>query len=791
MTTIFEGLRVVEFSQGMAGPLAGMLLADNGAQVTKVEPPAGDWARPYPGFLMWNRGKRSVVLDFSTPADLQAARTLAAEADVVIAAFAPGTAARRGLDYAPLRQLNPALVYATIEGIAGATGAGMRAYEGIVAARSGRMMGNDRLSGSVIDDPARPIWLAAPFNSYGAGMLAMQGIAAALYQRRRTGAGQEVRTSLLDGASAATMRLRFQRQGEAIVPVQVAPGRSLMLRGIALTFLTAECSDGRYIQMCARQDHHFRNWMTALGLAHLLGEPRFAGAPMQFQCEADVDELEVLLRERMRTKTQAEWMRIFIEEHDVGGDPFLTAQEFLDHEQMLANGRIVTIDDPDRGPVTQLGPLVLFSETPSVIRGSAPALGADTVPAVPARAPAVAVAPSAAPRPPPFSGITVLEVATFLAGPLGATLLAELGARVIKLEPPGGDPFRRTGLEFVHIVHGKESIAVDLKQAQGRAILQRLIASSDALLHNFRPDVPARLGMDYQSASRVNPRLVYLYAGSYGSKGPQRGRPAFHSTPNALCGGGIKQAGQGNVPVDDSYPDPCSGIAVGTALALGLYAREITGRGQYLETTMLCSSGYVHSNDLVRYRGAPPWQLSDRGQHGPSALCRLYRCATGWIFLCVVQRKEWQALAAGLGRPQWLADPRLSGWPLGTDAQAALESDLERIFAQRGAGEWVRALAGAGVAVASAADGTFEEFLAAEKMLAAEMHPSFGEYFRLPPRVRFSACENAHGAPSACGEHTDAILEELGYTHAQRAALHAQGVVRAAAAPSAVAAGAH
>jgi crotonobetainyl-CoA:carnitine CoA-transferase CaiB-like acyl-CoA transferase len=258
---------------------------------------------------------------------------------------------------------------------------------------------------------------------------------------------------------------------------------------------------------------------------------------------------------------------------------------------------------------------------------------------------------------PPMSGFTILEFASFLAAPLGATLMAELGARVIKVEPLEGDMFRKTGLEYVHIGNGKESIALDLKDPRALQIVDRLISKSDVLLHNFRPGVPERLGIAYERVSKINPRLIYLYGASYGSRGPEKHRPAFHPMPNALTGGGILQAGKGNPPVNDSYSDPCAGLAVGAALAIGLYAREVTGQGQYMETTMLTSACWVHSEQIVNYRNRPARPELDQQQLGYGALNRLYKCSEGWIMLVARNDNQVSALAKMFGQPSWVGIP--------------------------------------------------------------------------------------------------------------------------------------
>jgi crotonobetainyl-CoA:carnitine CoA-transferase CaiB-like acyl-CoA transferase len=784
----FEGVRVVELCQGMAGPLVGQLLADNGADVVKVEPPGGDWARPMPGFRMWNRGKDGVELDLSEPTDRDRLLALLASTDVLIESVRGGTEHALGLDPDALQARFPHLVHCTISGF-GLAGdhAHLPAYEGIVAARIGRYLGTDRLSGrSEVNRGARPVFNVTPFGSYASACLAMVGIVGALRSRSETGRGTHLETSLLDGIAAATMRVPFRRDGERVAPLNdQMKGRDVLFRGINLAFLTAECSDGRFIQMCARQPDHYKRWLQAIGLSHLLDDPRFANGPVGFATVEDVDDVEVLIRRAMRERTQAEWMELFAGKYDVGADPFLTPAEFLEMGDMVDNGRVVEIDDPEVGRSKQVGPLALLSTSAMTIGRPAPRLGehqarldALATGSVPAAPPAT---PTREPARPPLEGITVLEAAYFIAGPLAGTILAELGARVIKLEPVEGDPFRRTTTEFAQMSHGKESVAVDIKDPRGREILDMLIDKADVLLHSFRPGVPERLGLDYPTVHARNPGIVYLYAGSYGSRGPQAQRPAFHSTPNALCGAGIIQAGEGNPPVDDSYPDPCAGLGVAAALAIGLAARERTGEGQAIETTMLTATGHANSDMVVQYPGRPDPLVPDHGQHGIHALYRLYPCATGWIFLAAVQDHEWAALADAVDHPEWLRDERFAGAEARLANDGALIDALAAIFRTRPADEWQARLLEHGVPATRADEQTFEEFLVANTPHRPMTHPDFGDYWRRPSVIRIDGCAptEATVAPSL-GQHTLAVLEELGYTPEERQQLVESGAVKAA-----------
>ena len=733
-----------------------MVLADFGAEVLRVDSPAQVAAPPRAGSRMWLRGRNRLTIDLRSPAGRDEARRLCETADVTLQSWRPGVAEALGLDHAALAAANPRLVHCSITGFGPARGlAGVPGYEGVVAARAGLWLGLDEMSGAAITNqaPGRPIFKVVPVNSYSAAQLAVQGIVAALFERERSGLGQGVQTSLLQGALSLVMRMALGRSGEAVL---AGPNDPRVHRAISLTFLTAQCADGLWIQMCARQDHHFRNWLRAMDLESVLDEPRFAGAPMGIRTDADIADLEAILRAGMRLRPRDEWMRLFTDDYDVGADPFLHPSEFLDHAQVAANRLAVEVDDPVLGRSRQPAPIAQVRPSP---------------------------APAAAPprhRQPdgdgPLSGVVILEIAYFLAGPLGATLLAEMGARVIKVEPLAGDPFRRTGREFAHLVHGKESIALDLKSPAGRDVVHRLVGRADALIHSFRPGVVERIGLDHPTLQRINPRLVYLYAGSYGPLGPHAHRASFHSTPNALVGSGVVQPGEGNPPVDDSWPDPVAGNAVATALALGLLHRRRSGCGAYIETNMLLSAAHAYSSEVVQFAGRPEPPRIDPGQHGPSASYRLYDTGQGWLFVAAPTPDAWRRLTAVLGRPE--LDGRFE--PPGAPApDRDLAETVAATFRGRPAAEWEARLTAAGVAAVRADKAEFAHFLRDAGLLTAAGHRDFGSYWKMPAKVGFSRSRSAVGEAASCGEHTVDLLRELGYMEAEIGALLDSGAAAA------------
>ena len=806
---ILDGIRVLDFSQGMSGSLATMILADNGAQVTKVEPPGGDPWRTEAAWIMWNRGKRSVVLDLETEQGHEQAKRLVRSADVVLENFVTGTAGRLGIGYEALSANNPSLVYCSITAV-GSKGryAALKPYEGLAGAAAGdykgQLMGPTKKEG--------PIYRARPNGNWGAANLAVQGIASALRVRNKTGAGQKVETSMYQGLQTYDSMSAMMRQVElglidldmtAANARRVGPGGD-----INLPYLVARCKDGQWIQITCLAARLFPNWMKAIGLGHIYDDERFKGAPFVFATREDKAELRHMIYEAMLTRTLDEWIAIFAA-NDVGGDGFITTQQSMDHPQTRHNGGVIEVDDPAAGPTKQIAPLVRFTETPSLVRGGAPLLGQHTEEAL-AEVAAVATngaaattrSTSTAPKH-PLEGMVVLDFASWLAAPVGTALIADLGARVIKIEPPSGDEFRGSTQGRGRTFQGKESLVLDLKTAEGRQVMEKLITRADAIMHNMRGEAPSRLGIDYEAVRRINPNIVYLYAGSYGSTGPGAGRAAFHPIGGALSGGALWQLGAGNEPppsdtpmtideiteksvemyvANEGSPDVTAAIGVATALALALYEKDRTGKGQYVETTMLLSNCYICSDDFIRYEGKPDRLPIDHNQKGTHALNRIYRTRDGWLFVACPLQEEWEALCRALGKEEWLNDARFASRKArlvhGDRLVAALSLALEK----RTADEWEQLLWSKGVPVARAdrtapADFMLTSEVADENGFVVETNrPTLGKMYRQGPPVRFSLTPARAEPAYAFGENTEAILAEIGMSTEEIARLVEAGI---------------
>jgi crotonobetainyl-CoA:carnitine CoA-transferase CaiB-like acyl-CoA transferase len=367
-----EDVRVLEMTQVMAGPFCGQVLADMGADVIKVEPPGGDSTRRSLGFRMGgddtaaflavNRNKRSLTLDLKQPDHVTAFHRLAEQADVVLENNRPGVAARLGVDYETLREVNPRLVYASISGF-GQTGpyAQRPGYDLIAQGLSGVM--------SVTGEPdGNPVKCGIPIGDLSAGLFCAVAILSALHARERTGRGQFVDTSLFEGALALSIWETAELWATGRTPAKLGSAHRLTAPYQAL-----RTADG-YITVGGNTQPLFQRLCTTLGVSQLVEDPRFATNDARMSnVTALVEELEAALAAR----TTDEWVAALVEGGVPCGPIHDYAEVFADpHTQ--ARDMEVTVEHPVEGTVRALGIPVKLSDTPGAVRRPAPLLGQHT-----------------------------------------------------------------------------------------------------------------------------------------------------------------------------------------------------------------------------------------------------------------------------------------------------------------------------------------------------------------------------------------------------------------------------
>jgi crotonobetainyl-CoA:carnitine CoA-transferase CaiB-like acyl-CoA transferase len=781
------GIRVLDLGSGPVGGVATAVLADFGADVVKLEPPSGERFRELAASPLWLRGKRSVSADLGTPSGRNLAHRLARACDVLVATGPPERAARWGLAPDDLAALNPSAVHCQITGwgVRGAL-AGLPGYEGLVAARAGRM----RTFGRQLRGDA-PGFAALPVAQHACALGAVQGIAAALYARARTGRRQRVETSLLQALLPydliELLLVQLIERGAIDAPDPSAGDMP------TLNYHPVLASDGRWIQCGNLLEHLFYAFLDAIELLpELLGEERFQGAPAQWSADAiEAARDRILLR--VRERPAAEWMEAFRKNGNVAAEPYRSAQEALAHPDLLANEEIVTLADPRVGAVRQIGPIARLSATPARVARPAPEAGAHTEEVrtewEPRPAPAHDLGAGDAA---PLAGLLVLDFSTIIAGPLATSMLSDLGARVIKIEPPGGDPSRTIipgGGLATRMNGGKESLALDLKAPEGRALVRELVARADVVVHNFRQGAPGRLGIGFEDCLALNPRVVWAAVSGYGLRGVDAARPATHPVVGAAMSGATLQAGPALglacetlaelreasrqlMRANEANPDPNTSCVAGAAILLALLARERgLAAGQRVDVSMLVANAWANADDFLAYAGKPARPALDAALRGFGPGYRLYETRDGWVMLAVTTEPEWRRLAAALG-DEALASPA-------TRTQSALEAH----FRARSAAEWERALLAQQVGCVRAdgpAPGRFwaEDAHARENgCVAPALHARHGEILRWGAIVHVNGAPERRIAAPLCGQHSAALLAEFGRSVAEIEALRARGVI--------------
>ena len=803
------GLTVLDLSLGMPGALCTLVLADYGAEVIKAEPPGGDPFRFQPSWISWNRGKQGIVLDLGTPAGREQVIQLAGQVDVLVESFRPGDMADWGLSYDVLAHRYPGLVYCSITGF-GQHGPlrRVKGYEGLVAAKAGRMLNME-------GQPNRegPVYSAVQTGSWHASQAAVRGILSALRVRDLCGRGQWVQTSIVQALASphdnnvgdgGLVNLQLRRRDPQRFPGR-PPGRGLSSIG----YVPVRTRDGAWLQHANQRVPHIQGHLKAIGLGHLLEDERFAGVPA-----VNTENRELLRREilnQQSEQTAEEWMEIYLRDGNIAAEPYRTSVQAMDHPAVAANGTVVTIDDPRVGPMRTLAPLVDLKDTPGAPSGPAPDVGEHDSQALPASAAANGRLPEAvaadAPAH-PLSGITVLDLATIQAGPYGAALLADLGARVIKVDATDRrlDEGRRStavAMADARTYAGKEGIQIDLQTPEGKEIIHKLIAQADVLSHNFRLGVPERLQIDWETCRKINPRLIHVWMGTYGEHGEHARRPGAHPIPGAIMGGAMRQMGRGMPPPPEQVmdleatveatrwimksnwgPDQNTSPAVATAVLLGLRARDLTGQGQPIHVTMLNANAWTNADEYYDHANRPSIVTPDEEIHGLHALYRLYRAAQGWVFLGCLFQEEWEAFCRTVGRADLLDDTRFSDPPARQANDAALVAEISAIFSGRTAAEWEELLTRADVGCVQADEALEGDFYAdhpharANALSVEVEHPYIGKYRRYGGLVEFSLTPGIYRTSIQVGQHTRPLLRELGYDGGEIEQLGERGIVQ-------------
>ena len=724
IASVLTGVRVIDFGQYMAGPMAAMLLGDQGADVIRVDPPGGPrWNTP--ANATWNRNKRSIVLDLKNEADRETARKLISTADIVIENFRPGVMDRLGLGAAAMTADYPRLIYCSLPGFgADDPRARVKAWEGVVAAATGAYRGSRATSG-------RPVYTVVPYGSVYAAFLCAVTVAMALNARARSGLGQRVEIPLFD-ATFTVVGARGLLVGGKPEP-EPAFNWSRQL----------PCKDGRWLMYVAN-NKRFEAFIKSIGM----DKARDAQLPPQ--------ELAQKFDEVMRTRTAKEWEDIIAE---IGSEGVIchSSAEWLNHRQALESKIIADYDDPELGAFRGPGINARLSATPGAVRRSRPKLDAHRAEILQELAACKPLSTIDAPAGDEvlrsaLQGVKVVDLCIVLAGPTCGRTLAEFGADVIKID----SPHTRTVLRHNDINRGKRSVLIDLKTKEGLEIFWKLVDGADVVLQNFRSGVAEKLGIDYERVRARRPDIVYGSMNTFGHVGPYAGRPGHEQIGQAVSGMQVRYGSAKPATAPFAANDYGTGLMACYGVALALLHRRRTGEGQFVDSALAYTATMLQSALLQDYKGKEWNEPHGQEATGSGPLNRLYQGSDGWLFLAVSDRES----AAKLARCAELAD-------LAGSTGADLERELETRVRGRSVAAWVEVLNKAGIAahrvVPSLVELMTDPLTVARGLAVTRDHEGFGPITTTAPGVKLSRTPMTIGAPaSKPGKDIPGVLSEIG-----------------------------
>ncbi len=797
------GIRVIDFGHCIAGPLTGMLLADQGAEVIKVDRPGKpDCDTPANG--VFNRGKQRVALDLKNADDLARAVNLIQSADVVIENFRPGVMQRLGLGAEEMTARHPGLVYLCLPGFASTDEkASIRAFEGIISAAIGQYTD---LQSRMYNVP--PIYTPMPLGStYGAihGAIA---VTLALYAREKSARGDIIEVSLVGAAMSAMAVILLdvaKKPARYGMPARSDAARTKeaarQISGAGSPFSGAfRAGDGQWLYIIAAgHSRNSRSLVKALEVYDDLIAEGMVDVPVYENLHLtnnipDSSHLSSAWNLKAREKIEAVFAREpaqhWVDVLTAAGVPCTiqrTAQEWLHKPETEEAALTVVVDDPEYGPMRQLGVQVWLSKTPdecAIPKPSKPFTG---------RAEPKPVSDIAAlPAKPILEGVRVLDLSNVLAGPASARTLAEYGAEVIKIDPP--DPYfgpRVSSWFPMEVSPGKRSIILNLKEEAGKAAFMKLVETADVVVHNFRPGVAQNLGIDYDAVKTRKPDIVYLNLTAFNGPrpGPWMNRPGFDPLLQGSTGIQMRYGGADNKPVLHGWAsciDYITGYSATFGAVLALFKRRRSGvpdGGDFVTTSLAQGGQLVQAPFMYACKaGESGDEPSGQNAVGEHALHRLYRARDGWVFLGGLQN-EIDKLR------------RISGLEHAPDEDT--DAFLEREIKNRDVAHWVNLFNEAGLAghridtledirnmyLHEVSEDNLDAWDDGRSISIVRFrdHPVGSAVDLAPPayvRMKNAPIQLLYACPKQ-GAHTREILGELGYDDDHIDALIAQGVAKA------------
>jgi formyl-CoA transferase len=390
-----------------------------------------------------------------------------------------------------------------------------------------------------------------------------------------------------------------------------------------------------------------------------------------------------------------------------------------------------------------------------------------------------------------LDGIRIIDQTQVMAGPFASMLLADMGADVIKVEPPEGEHARHVGLEaapgvaasFLAVNRGKKGITLDLKQPEGVAVLKRLVATADVLVENYRPGVAQRLGVDYDTLAAVNPRLIYCSISGFGQTGPYASRGGYDLIAQGMAGIMSATGSDGGPPVKVGVPvaDLGAGLFALLGILCALRARRITGRGQRVDTSLFEAALALSAWEATEYwyTGAIPKRLGTA--HRLNAPYQAFRASDGYFTVGAANPKLWPIFAGLIGRPELAQDPRFKGVGDRVKNRAALEKEIEVATSKETRAHWLARCEAEGIPagpIYSVPEALADPHAQARGMVQKLQHPQAGRVKALGNPVKLSRSPAVlRAAAPLLGADTDAVLAGVGYTSAEIGALRAKKVI--------------